>query len=472
MNEEEVVRLSSDVSIIRREKRVLAVNRKSLKWLGIPLTLAPLLLRFDGRTRQQISQGWDSSQIAYFDFEQWALEGDLLEIGAVAQQSEEAPLERQIVILKLVQGCNLACSYCYDEATTQVIRMDLSVLKAAIKRSFTSRSTDRLHFHFLGGEPTLHWDGIEQGVTFGRDLAEASGVSVSFALGTNGTLISPRQLRWLAENDVAIRLSVDGGEGAHDKYRIDHAGRGTHAKVMSFLRRLLDSGYRNWTVVSTVTKASVGQIPAFVQYLESIGVPSIQLQPCRQQGFAAGVAGLSPSGLEYAKALREMTLLVVRGEVSHIRIEALLRSAFPFLTGRSVYAGCSGQRCGAGSEIIAYDYDGSVGACDTIPKGNLRRMGEVQGTVINFLPIAQKASVMAIPECQTCAWLKPCRGGCPGAAASDDGSFFWKHSMECEFNLDFLPFLLEAMGSSDVLLEYLSRHVSSLQGEILQDRVN
>jgi radical SAM protein with 4Fe4S-binding SPASM domain len=108
---------------------------------------------------------------------------------------------------------------------------------------------------------------------------------------------------------------------------------------------------------------------------------------------------------------------------------------------------------------MAIDADGTVGACDTIPKGATRSIGHVlSGLKANFLDLTAQAATDYHPDCQSCAWLLACRGGCPGAAMSDSGSFQRRHQFACDQNLLVYPAILDLLSTSDKLVDYFRHH--------------
>jgi uncharacterized protein len=150
-----------------------------------------------------------------------------------------APLQ---FIFKATARCNLDCSYCYvfnkaDQSwRTRSRVMSDAVFDAAVKR--IRRHTDasgqtvvRLMFH--GGEPLLagparfrRW--IE---TIDRELRP--GLFVSLAVQTNGTLVDDEWARLFADHEIEVGVSLDGPEELNDRFRVDHAGRGSYARIVA-----------------------------------------------------------------------------------------------------------------------------------------------------------------------------------------------------------------------------------------------
>ena len=153
-------------------------------------------------------------------------------------------------VLVLTERCNLRCSYClYSErypeyrAPSDAI-MSWSVARAAIDLLLdNSGDSSPLHLGFYGGEPLLELKLIERCVSYAR--ARCKGRQLDSHVTTNGTMLTPDAIRFLASHDFYVTVSLDGPQAVHDKSRIFEDGRGTWTKVMDGLARIrtLDPDY-------------------------------------------------------------------------------------------------------------------------------------------------------------------------------------------------------------------------------------
>jgi uncharacterized protein len=78
---------------------------------------------------------------------------------------------------------------------------------------------------FYGGEPLLALELIREVVAYTKRNYGMR--RVNWAITTNGVLLTPSVWQFLAENDVAVTVSVDGSPELHDRYRVTANGRGT-----------------------------------------------------------------------------------------------------------------------------------------------------------------------------------------------------------------------------------------------------
>lgn len=154
------------------------------------------------------------------------------------------------IILKLAARCNLDCTYCYwfrDKTVFDSPALLTDAAEAALlektARHVNTHSLRTFNIVFHGGEPLLV--GKQR---FSRLCAEIRSIEASssckFSLGitTNGVLIDDDWVSLFREFDVLATLSIDGPEATHDKYRIDHAGKGSFAKAVHGLRALQQAG--------------------------------------------------------------------------------------------------------------------------------------------------------------------------------------------------------------------------------------
>ena len=68
------------------------------------------------------------------------------------------------------------------------------------------------------------------------------GISVSFALQTNGMLLDHDWCAFLKERRVLVGLSYDMLEDLHDGARVDASSRGTNRRVLESMRLLQKTG--------------------------------------------------------------------------------------------------------------------------------------------------------------------------------------------------------------------------------------
>ncbi|MEV5748781.1 FxsB family cyclophane-forming radical SAM/SPASM peptide maturase [Actinoallomurus sp. NPDC052308] len=157
-------------------------------------------------------------------------------------------------VLKIHSRCNLACDYCYmyemaDQSwRSRPRRMERDVLDRTagrIAEHVHAHGLDRVKLVLHGGEPLLA--GAERLAYAVRAVRTAVGpdTRVDVRVQTNAVRLNAGFLRLFDELDVAVSVSLDGDEEAHDRHRRRADGRGSHAAVKAGLALLTDGPYRH-----------------------------------------------------------------------------------------------------------------------------------------------------------------------------------------------------------------------------------
>ncbi|MEV5710604.1 FxsB family cyclophane-forming radical SAM/SPASM peptide maturase [Actinoallomurus sp. NPDC052274] len=164
------------------------------------------------------------------------------------------PIPFREFVLKIHSRCNLACDYCYMyEMADQSWRSRPRRMERAVLDQTARRIAEHVHAHGLdrvklvlhGGEPLLA--GAERLAYAVRAVRAAvgPGTRVDVRVQTNALRLNAGFLRLFDELDVAVSVSLDGDEEAHDRHRRRTDGRGSHAAVKAGLALLTDGPYRH-----------------------------------------------------------------------------------------------------------------------------------------------------------------------------------------------------------------------------------
>jgi uncharacterized protein len=150
-------------------------------------------------------------------------------------------------VTKVVSRCNLNCSYCYMyNLQDGTWRNQPAVMRPEIVRDFARRiavhakrhGLPAVHIILHGGEPLMM--GLR---AFGHFVDTCRNTLLPdcrpiFSMQSNGTLVSGDWIEALADKGVRIGVSVDGPRDAHDRFRVDHFGRGSFDRVVEGIRLL------------------------------------------------------------------------------------------------------------------------------------------------------------------------------------------------------------------------------------------
>src|SRR2546428_165848 len=151
-----------------------------------------------------------------------------------------APVGVQIrsLVVKVAERCNLNCSYCYMyQHADQSFRLRPRfmadetfgwMLRRA--RDECARRHNQMSLVFHGGEPTLI--GPARFARMAERARDVLGEALAYiAVQTNGTLLDQRWASVFRDFDVRVGVSLDGPPEINDRYRVDHHGHGSWARV-------------------------------------------------------------------------------------------------------------------------------------------------------------------------------------------------------------------------------------------------
>lgn len=181
------------------------------------------------------------------------------------------------LVVKVAERCNLNCSYCYmyNHADQSYLRrpafMSDEVFERLLARVYEycdRRQKHRMSLVFHGGEPMLM--GTERFRRFTNLARERLGDKLdSLQLQSNATLVDDDWIATLHDLGVTVGVSIDGPPELHDMFRVDHAGKGSHERVLKGLLRLQESGLLSGALcVVNPAHSGVG----VYRYFRSLGI--------------------------------------------------------------------------------------------------------------------------------------------------------------------------------------------------------
>nr|WP_165832277.1 radical SAM protein [Caulobacter radicis] len=160
------------------------------------------------------------------------------------------------IVFKIQETCNINCKYCYmynvgnelyKQMPTRASIETCEHVAGIIIDQFKNRNPRFVRLILHGGEPMLmtpaHFDERMSAITskLRRELNEEQLSKIQYSMQTNATLVSEAWLAQIEKWELRLGVSIDGYEEAHDQYRVDKKDRGTHANVVSGIRKLQDA---------------------------------------------------------------------------------------------------------------------------------------------------------------------------------------------------------------------------------------
>lgn len=316
--------------------------------------------------------------------------------------------------------CNLRCVYCAEALTLPGRQaMPELILQRAVESVFRWSSKGGVSLHLGSGEPLMNPGAVLETGRRANQLAKSQKRPVSLFLTTNGTLLSNGILSQLIQDGWNVKISIDGGNNIHDRYRVDGKGKGTFRNIEHAVRTLAAKIPERFSTTSVLCH---GTDPGQVFHdIESMGVKRIELVP---------VACPDPSHL----ALQEEDLAAYRDFVFDYARRIAGGENVPvhikFLKRLHKVLGYGNIRvsCGAGRTFIAAGPDGTLYPCFRfvgLPHFGLGDLdsGIDHGSVHRFIN-GPGRSYERMETCRKC-WAGPLCGGpcfaCAQLLRKEDG---------------------------------------------------
>lgn len=271
----------------------------------------------------------------------------------------------------LTAGCNLSCSYCFQNAKSLDRRMSWDTLRGAIDLLLASKKKD-IHLNFYGGEPLLELPLIRDGVAYAKKH-KGRGRSIRFGIITNGTLLREETAEFLALNDFDTQISFDGVPAAQEL-----RGRGTYKVLDALLARLRREQavwfHQSVRISLTLLASTIPHLADSIRYFIKKGIQNIRISPSGTHDPNWKTEMIDDLDRQFAKIYR--TSLAHWRRTGEIPLESFRRDGH-----ESVHAPAGRSMCGVGrGEMLAVDVDGTVDGClmfsrsyQTFPSDFLKR---------------------------------------------------------------------------------------------------
>ena len=325
------------------------------------------------------------------------------------------------MVLNVTNKCNLACTYCYEYGEDKIVDTKYGKQPKFMSEDTAEESVEFLlreskhqevaHLTFFGGETLLNFPVLKKTLAYARRRAAEEGKRIEFSLTTNGTLLQPDIIEWLAENQVGVTISIDGPKEVQDGLRVFHNGKGTYDVVLPKIKELLKV-HRTRPIGArvTLTQKNMDVLRIFRHLTEEVGFWEVGLAPVTSQDERD--YSITPEGKDHM--LRQFEELAAEWLDCALRDE---HHGFSNVkdTVEEIHKGVSkAYGCGAGLGLMGVATDGDVALCHRFAGSPEHTIGSVSEGVDRekqnkFLVDHHIASKT---DCHTC-WARPiCSGGC------------------------------------------------------------
>lgn len=326
--------------------------------------------------------------------------------------------------------CNQSCRYCHASRTSMDrVDTDMTMETAGHVVDFILRSTSPyINIEFQGGEPTVNFPVLKYIVESSREKNAALGKRLEHSMVSNFTWMTEEIAEWIVENKVQVCTSLDGPEDLHNWNRT-WTGGNAWADVMRWMRTInrrhieLGRDPRIWHVdaLMTTTRRTMERWREVIDLYVELGIRNIHLRPLNPYGFALGSWKTIGYGVDEYLEFYERALGYII-ELNRQGVEVMEATAALFLVKMLTpndpnYVDIRSPT-GAGTGVLAYNYDGGIFPSDEArmlsAMGNdlfrLGRAGEVTYEQVVAHPTVRALALAslqdALPACATC-WNKP-----------------------------------------------------------------
>lgn len=359
--------------------------------------------------------------------------------------------------LAIAQKCNLGCAYCYaqhGEFGGAAKNMPAETADAAVDLLISGAAPGaRLNLAFLGGEPLVNRSVLQSATRRAAEMAEKRGLTLTFSITTNGTLLTSGDVDFLEEFGFAVTVSLDGPREVHDALRMYKSGQGSFDRIMRNVLPLL-SRQRRMQVSArvTVTPKNLSLRHALDTFI-STGFHSVGFSPMLSAPNGQGemqtddlevmLGEMIDCGREFERRTRAGERYPFANMLNALReIEKGTHRPYP---------------CGAGAGYLGVSADGDLAACHRFVGDGDGAMGSLATGVDAQRRAAWLADrhVHRQEPCRDCWARYLCGGGCHHEAIR-------RGRPACDYIRGWLHFCLQAY------LRMSARQVSTAQASTTQ----
>jgi uncharacterized protein len=320
------------------------------------------------------------------------------------------------------EGCNLACTYCFEKDMLGYRRMRPEVATAGLDLFFAySRNSAHLNILHFGGEPTLNMPGVRLTTEYAEKRATEERKVVSFNMTSNALHMTDETIDYLATHKIQVLVSVDGLAEDNDRYRVDKKGRGTFARVMEGMRRLKER--QRWMGIKiTVMPETAPRLFEAVRWFYDHGVNQFTI------GYATGIDWPDAAMEVYAEQMGQLYQWYAGSKRPDLKIAAFDGPA------NQEFFGCQ-----AGRNSITISVDGEISPCAKIlavdNKQLVGKLGDVTHGLYNLRTRGDLVGCRSLKEATREAGMDEFRGGCFASNYDKSHDLFAPNPQDYKFSV-------------------------------------
>ena len=397
-------------------------------------------------------------------------ESERNELRAFFREVREGTDTLKVTVLTTLQ-CNFACDYCiqgdHGDYNKTAAKMSLEMaarVSAWVESRMDEIGPKRLVVTFFGGEPLLNMPVLYAMSERLHASATSRGVEMLINIITNGLLLSREMVERLNPLGLnGIKITLDGDRDAHNQSRPLRGGQGTFDRIIA-----------NTRAVADLTRIAVGgnfdvdtadSYPALLDFLaEQDFAPrltKVTFKPVIREKNAQSrsVIPLTVVGAE-GKPLNGACMTSAGTGVSRVCDTCnFVDEKMAFLreeTKKRGFSTADGVHMGPCEIHKGHAYtigpDGSLFACPGFAGEALQSTGHIDGRREDYRSQALRNfdRLAAWEQCNDCAFIPVCAGGCTVAAHNELGDMHAPNCHKTSFEAGLISLARDAAASQQL----------------------
>jgi uncharacterized protein len=381
----------------------------------------------------------------------------------------------RVTVLTTLQ-CNFACDYCIqgDHGEYNKTAAKMSMETAARVAEWSERRMDAVApksfaLTFFGGEPLLNLPVVYYLAERLSGACEARGIGMVINIITNGLLLTPEVIdRLTPYAAIGVKVTLDGDRDTHNRMRPLRGGQGTFDKILNNIRLVADKC--RLSIGGNFDESSVDSYPALLDFLREqefadklakVAFKPIirEAKPQPPKGFIplTAVSGegkplngtcMTSAGSGVTTSGACDTCHFLDDKMSFLREETTKRG---FKTVDGVHMGpCEIHK----QHAHTIGPDGSLYACPGFAGNVPQSTGHIDGRADEWRSAAAQrfAKITAWHECNDCAFIPVCAGGCSAAAHTELGDMQKPNCHKPSFEAGVIALAHQAARANDAAL--------------------
>ncbi|HEX7715437.1 MAG TPA: DUF5714 domain-containing protein [Bacillota bacterium] len=342
-------------------------------------------------------------------------------------QAEVTGSQTQLLLIPSY-GCNLACTYCYEQGVAGeaglITKETVDAFFDYVGRNFTAPDKPKPFVTLFGGEPLINTPAHREMIRYIVDHAASFGYEL--AVVTNGYALAEYVEILNRAKIKEIQVTLDGSKAVHDKRRGTRNGKGSFDKIVSGIREAVQNRFPI-NLRTVVDQENLMDLVNLAEFLNDQGWLDLGPERFKTQigrNYELFTCYAKPEHLlsqvelwaEFVKLSRDYPVLRKFHRPDFKGIRHLVD------TGSLYFA--SFDTCPAAKREWVFDLHGAIYGCTASCGREEYRLGSYYPEVrLNSERIGewQKRNVLTIPECRECPTNVLCGGGCGVIAANKTG---------------------------------------------------